>query len=378
MVKTARWRCCGMLIRGKCAVMVAPAPARPKTPWGGRNKRGSKNDFMSVGLTHIFRELRREGSELAFGSARWAASHWQTARGQGERALLSQAQRIRFTRHERESIAAYRHLDDLIRRYGDAGTGFDVPEESPARFVAFVGYSRSGHSLVGSLLDAHPDAVVAHELHALKHLAAGQNFDTVLHAIRQNARVFQIMGRSYTGYDYAIPGQWQGTCRQPLIVGDKKGNGSTRFLRRHPEALDRILARVPVPVSLIHVIRNPYDNIATKALRTGRHPREAAAIYFANARKIAELKACESLHIHDVDLDSLIADPRSVLRDLVKALGLNPMEPGYLDACAEILFKSPSRTRDRIKWPGGLIHSIDERLTEINFLAHYAGQFDSS
>ena len=40
-------------------------------------------------------------------------------------------------------------------------------------YVMFVGQPRTGHSLVGALLDAHPNALVAHELDALKYVAAG-------------------------------------------------------------------------------------------------------------------------------------------------------------------------------------------------------------
>ena len=36
----------------------------------------------------------------------------------------------------------------------------------------FIGYQRSGHSLVGSLLDAHPRMAIAHELDALFYLKA--------------------------------------------------------------------------------------------------------------------------------------------------------------------------------------------------------------
>jgi hypothetical protein len=32
------------------------------------------------------------------------------------------------------------------------------------RFALFIGYPRSGHSLIGSMLNAHPDMVIAHEL----------------------------------------------------------------------------------------------------------------------------------------------------------------------------------------------------------------------
>jgi hypothetical protein len=37
-------------------------------------------------------------------------------------------------------------------------------------YCMFVGYPRTGHSLIGSLLDAHPRVVIAHELNALKAL----------------------------------------------------------------------------------------------------------------------------------------------------------------------------------------------------------------
>lgn len=330
---------------------------------------------MALGFRHGLREARREGHEIGFGLGREAAARWHRLRGAGEAALLSRAQAIRFTRFARESLASYRRLDALIQRYGDAETGFDVPAATPERFVGFIGNSRSGHSLVGSLIDAHPDAEVAHELHALKHLAAGAGFAAVVRALRQNARIFQVMGRSYTGYDYVVPGQWQGACRRLAVVGDKKGNGSARLLRRDPGALARVLARVPVPLTFVHVIRNPYDNIATKALRTGRTLESASAIYFANAAKIAELKDHPRVAVHDVHLETLIAQPRPTLRALAAALALDPDVPGYLDACAEILFTSPARSRDKVSWPTGLIADIDARLAGLPFLSGYAGSF---
>ena len=45
------------------------------------------------------------------------------------------------------------------RRYRD---DFDRVE----RFCLFVGYPRSGHSIVGAVLNAHRDAVISHELDA--------------------------------------------------------------------------------------------------------------------------------------------------------------------------------------------------------------------
>ena len=35
-------------------------------------------------------------------------------------------------------------------------------------FVLFIGYGRSGHSLVAAILDAHPKIVIAHEFDVLR------------------------------------------------------------------------------------------------------------------------------------------------------------------------------------------------------------------
>jgi hypothetical protein len=41
------------------------------------------------------------------------------------------------------------------------------------RFCLFAGYARSGHSIVGAVLDAHREAVIAHELEVTAPVLAG-------------------------------------------------------------------------------------------------------------------------------------------------------------------------------------------------------------
>jgi hypothetical protein len=95
-----------------------------------------------------------------------------------------------------------------------------------------------------------------------------------------------------------VPGQWQGTYRDQLeIIGDKKGGTTAAILAKKPEELDRVRDLVkgkdhpshrvvssllrpfsllthichlfPVPIKLVHVIRNPYDAMATHTKRKG-------------------------------------------------------------------------------------------------------------
>jgi hypothetical protein len=99
----------------------------------------------------------------------------------------------------------------LRRAAGRAGAAFH-----PARFrevhtlLLFIGYPRSGHSLVGSLLNAHPNVVVAHELHALWYLDRGFSRDELFSLIWKRDRWFGRQGRRWTEFNYSVPGQWQG------------------------------------------------------------------------------------------------------------------------------------------------------------------------
>jgi hypothetical protein len=69
---------------------------------------------------------------------------------------------------------------------------------------------------------------------------------------------------------YAVPGQWQGTYQDKLeIIGDKKGGTTSAILANKPEELDRVRDLVKVPIKLVHVIRNPFDAIATHTKRKG-------------------------------------------------------------------------------------------------------------
>ncbi|MDD4881572.1 MAG: hypothetical protein PHX10_08350, partial [Gallionellaceae bacterium] len=135
-------------------------------------------------------------------------------------------------------------------------------------FCLFVGYPRSGHSLVGSLLDAHPEVVMAHELNALRCVKAGFSQNMIFELILRNVQLFNKKGREWTGYNYKVEGQWQGRYRKLKVIGDKKGGNTSLMLKNKAfqTAVERIFK---VPVKYLHVIRNPYDNITTMAANSG-------------------------------------------------------------------------------------------------------------
>ena len=89
-------------------------------------------------------------------------------------------------------------------------------------FLLFIGYERSGHSLVSALLDAHPNMVIADELHVL---GAWQRFhpnnrtrNNLFQALYSNTvqlaksaeRSLEKCKSTLGGYKYHVPNQWQG------------------------------------------------------------------------------------------------------------------------------------------------------------------------
>ena len=140
-------------------------------------------------------------------------------------------------------------------------------------YCMFMGYPRSGHSLVGSILDAHPNCIISHELDALKHLDEINSRYDLFDLIANNSAHYAKEGRNWTGYSYDIAGQWQGRSDGLKVIGDKKGGSSTDQYDADEGVINRLHDVVGLPMKIIHVIRNPYDIISTRFLR-GKNPPE--------------------------------------------------------------------------------------------------------
>lgn len=259
-------------------------------------------------------------------------------------------------KYVRGSYGAWRHRQAL---------------EDIETYCGFIGYSRSGHTLVGSLLNAHPNVVIAHELHVLDCVVAGLPRRQIFALIIGRDRWFGNRGRVWSGYDYNVEGQWQGRFETLRVIGDKRGGGSTKLLRRMPEALDRLRDTLALPLRFVHVIRNPYDNITTLALRTGRELGVRLEGYFSLVDTVQRVRCqLQDEELFDLHLESLIADPSKCLGRLCAFLGL-PASEDYLAACAAVVFDSPRRTRFDAPWTNELIEQVAERAAAYDFLAGY-------
>ncbi len=250
-------------------------------------------------------------------------------------------------------------------------------------FCFFLGFPRSGHSLVGSLLDAHFQTAIAHEQDALGYLARGFGREELYALLLRNTRRTARKGRRETGYSYQVPDQYQGTWDRLRLIGDKRGGNSSRWLKARPGLLSTLRGTVREKLKVVHVSRNPFDNIATMALRRSKGKneelkedllRQEMEHYLALAEAVEstrqELKEEE---FHHLPYEELLADPGTSLEKLLRFLELE-CDPSYIEACTSILYQTPNRSRKKVPWSDALLKALEGRIQKLPCLAAYRFQ----
>jgi hypothetical protein len=291
--------------------------------------------------------------------------YWNNAATIRERARKSLAP-FGATAEERRALrpGSQEQAQRFLTRYGE-----------PRSFLMFVAWPRSGHSLVGALLDAHPDMAVAHELHVFEWLGEWFTREQLMYFCWQNARHYGMAGRVWGGFDYTVPGQWQGRLRSLRVLGDKKGGDTSAVLARVPDNLANTQKRLGLDLKVIHAVRHPLDNIATMALRLreeGKTRPMARALERYRKYARANHDVCKTLGQSAITLwhEDLVADPRRELRRLAAFLDVEP-EPAWLEACAGTVRPSPNRSRDRIRWSEPRLDVVRALIREFDFLDRY-------
>ena len=251
-----------------------------------------------------------------------------------------------------------------------------------SQFILFIGYPRSGHSLIGSLLDAHPEVIISNQLNALYFFKNKYSREQIFYLIRKNAFDQGKKGRSNSGYKYEVPGQWQGRYQQLKVIGDKRGGRTTDILDhdRNLSILGRLKKKSKAKLKMIHVIRNPYDNISTMVLRQVKRNKrpltealfdEKIALYFQKVKTNARLKAELSDIICDVHLENLISRPTEELQRICRFLEIDTT-PEYINDCAGIIWKQPNPSRFKLSlWNERRVAQIAHKVNQYDFIQHY-------
>ena len=295
------------------------------------------------------------------------------------------------------------------------------------KFLFFVGYPRSGHSIIGSILDAHPNVVIAHEYNLFEKLplviarnstrgqtnftaeAAKELFNQLYQNSYENVFLNGTRSENKKGYNLTLNGTWQGSYKdQVLVIGDKYGGGSANLYAQNSTEFKRIynilLEMIQIPVVIIHCVRNPFDIISTRLLvRVQFHQDQKYPVTesFAESKNrtakfrnntlllksiISTFKQADSVSrmtnsvfnksmVLEVHNHELVSDPEKTMYKLCHHLGI-VCSPNYVRSCARKVFPKVSRTRFAVDWPEVWKLMVERRKNVYPFFKRYS--FNSS
>lgn len=239
-------------------------------------------------------------------------------------------------------------------------------------YCMFIGYRRSGKTLTASLLDAHPNMIIADELGVLRYIHAGFTRKQIWYLLLEKSRLFTTEGRISKGYSHRIPGQWQGQFRKLRVIGDNKGQGAALRLRARPWLLTRLYKTMGVKIKLFHVVRNPYDNISSISKRMNKNLPESIDLYFSLCETVTDIKKrLNTDELLEFRHESFIADPKNMLKRICAFLGLDAPED-YLNDCAGIILNSPRKTRYHVQWDNRLTDTVKRKMSQFPYLKGYS------
>ena len=243
-------------------------------------------------------------------------------------------------------------------------------------FVFFIGYPHSGSTLVGSLLNSHPEIVISHEASILRYVKPGITRQQLFALVLEGEKRFAAVGRGWMNIDYDFPGTHQGTFEHLLVVGDKHAHRASRQIQNDPLVLDRLRRIVSVPIRVLHLTRNPFDNITSlaKPSMVDRRDRSLSRVIeryrgFADATDDAS-RRMEPEELLTLSYESVSADPARRMSEICQFFGVNATE-SFLETCTSTIRPAASRSRDRITWPTEERQRVEELISTHPTLDHY-------
>lgn len=275
-------------------------------------------------------------------------------------------------------------------------------------FVVFVGYSRSGSTIVASMLDAHPNIIVSNENNFMMKWWEG-NFDklnryTLYSLLCQDSRISSTNGtRSQNrtlrkGYSIGIESLWQGRYANLTIIGNKRAEKLTKLFIENPfkmkEKYKHLQASLKVPIIAIHVIRNPFDMVATRMfyahgsayphkllnqnvtkLSNDTLMKKEMSNLFDLAEMIMQMEQSFKFNILHIHIEDFVKDANTIIKEMCEYLHV-PCADWYVHACAKAVFPKISRTRDLVEWKPDAIHTMKEKIRQFPFFDGYTYKGD--
>ncbi len=270
-------------------------------------------------------------------------------------------------------------------------------------------FSRSGSTLLGYLLTAHCNMVVASEPKNY-----GENLydevppmalvNYILHVDKmrfEEAKKFQSLEKpnkvstiksTYNKQEryMFVPNQWQACCELLRVIGIKNSSLLAKSLSEegvYKKFMTR-LGKIGINrLRFIFTVRNPYDMISMGIVHregnpktpsfTERQKHDMITRRIKNqfveqceiAKKLIELSKAESIFINRHE--DMVASPVDQLAKLCDFLRV-PAFPDYLNDCASVVYKKANKSRYELDWSKQQKKEVAKLIDKYDFFSGYS------
>lgn len=239
-------------------------------------------------------------------------------------------------------------------------------------FLSFIGYPRSGHTLIASILNANPNVICSNQMNL---------YNTILPMTSKKdlfARITEYSKRRET---------WKATTIIPeipkeeiTVIGDKAGHRTTEILEEHPEKLKIMKQVTMLPIKWIHVVRNPYDNLATWARLNYESRKDKSSTSIKNELDICIRKYANLNHtifnlrktedVLTVNHEFVITRMHNTLKQISDFLEIS-FDPEWRDNIRNVVWKNPRITRSSIDWTQQQRKAVTRIINKYSWFAGY-------
>lgn len=264
------------------------------------------------------------------------------------------------------------------------------------RYLMFIGHDQSESILIGALLNAHLEMVVANEAGTIKNFSPKTTQYEILRMIfSEDMKVLEYEQKeSYAQRKLVhVKGQWERRYSRLRVIGDKLAYVSTMRLYNEPEVLGSFQKTIGVPINVLFVYRNPYDMIATRSLKnlssncsirqdllsdykpvdSEKYELDSKEIsdffeYFDKVRKV--LAMFSDGQVFPISYEGFVASPVQKLQEFCVFLGVK-YKQYYLDGCASMVDANIHKSRYKVKWTREQLDEVAQGIKKCPWLEGY-------
>lgn len=235
-------------------------------------------------------------------------------------------------------------------------------------WLSFMGYPRSGHTLVAAILNANPNVMCSNQLNIFAditkfNLKYIKNYSKQENTWKDTTQIVHVPKEEIT------------------VVGDKTGHRTVVELEKNPQRLGVFKSMVGVPIKWIHVVRNPFDNLATwgklnfinrrkKQPEITQHQMLDEVIQKYRALNETIRKIRQSEDVLTVNHEYVITRMHNTLEEMANFLEIS-FDPVWRDNVRNTVWSKPRVTRTQVAWSRPQRQAVDRIIESCDWLEGY-------